>query len=310
MSERKKAKILIVDDDKAPRETMRDFLSEVGFTIEVTDTGIKAMEMLKQSSFDLIISDLRMPQMNGIDLVKNVKAIRKEIPIIVITAFATIEDAVESMKAGAFDFITKPLNVDQIKITVEKALENKRLQKMAKEREFFERLSNVDELTELANYRYFQKVLQKETDRAKRYNRPLSLMMIDIDNFKSCNDTYGHRVGDNVLKQIASLIKKNTRGCDLVARYGGEEFSVILPETSIEETQVVAERIRESIEKFIFETETGESIHSVSITIGLSSFPDKSNCKKNLIDTADLALYKGKASGKNCVVVYDERGLQ
>lgn len=297
-------KILIVDDEKGARETVGDYLAEDGFKVETTDTGIKAMEILQQSSFDLIISDLRMPGMDGIALTKNIKAMGIDAPIIVITGFATIEHAVESMKAGAFDFITKPFNFDQIKITVEKALETKRLQKLAKEREFYKKLSNSDELTELANYRYFSETLQKETSRAKRYNRPLSLMMIDIDDFKSCNDTYGHPAGDMVLKQIALLIKKNTRGCDLVARYGGEEFSVILPETSEEEAHVVTERIRESIDKFVFKTEDGKSIGNLSVTIGLSSIPKKANNKKELISTADSALYSGKASGKNCVVVY------
>jgi diguanylate cyclase (GGDEF)-like protein len=129
-------------------------------------------------------------------------------------------------------------------------------------------------------------------------------MMIDIDDFKSCNDTYGHPAGDMVLKRIASLIKKNTRGCDLVARYGGEEFSVILPETSEEEAHVVTERIRESIDKFEFKTEDGKPIGNLSVTIGLSSIPKKANNKKELISTADSALYSGKASGKNCVVIY------
>jgi diguanylate cyclase (GGDEF)-like protein len=305
MSDKQKVrKILIVDDEKGVRETIGDYLAEDGFSVETTDTGVKAMEILQQSSFDLIISDLRMPGMDGIALTRNIKAMGIDAPIIVITGFATIEHAVESMKAGAFDFITKPFNFDQIKITVEKALETKRLQKLAKEREFYKKLSNSDELTELANYRYFSETLQKETSRAKRYNRPLSLMMIDIDDFKSCNDTYGHPAGDMVLKRIASLIKKNTRGCDLVARYGGEEFSVILPETSEEEAHVVTERIRESIDKFEFKTEDGKPIGNLSVTIGLSSIPKKANNKKELISTADSALYSGKASGKNCVVVY------
>ena len=305
MSDKQKVrKILIVDDEKGARETIGDYLAEDGFSVVTTDTGIEAMEILQQSSFDLIISDLRMPGMDGIALTRNIKAMGIDAPIIVITGFATIEHAVESMKAGAFDFITKPFNFDQIKITVEKALETKRLQKLAKEREFYKKLSNSDELTKLANYRHFSETLQKETERAKRYNRPLSLMMIDIDDFKSCNDTYGHPAGDMVLKRIASLIKKNTRGCDLVARYGGEEFSVILPETSEEEAHVVTERIRESIDRFKFKTEDRKPLGNISVTIGLSSIPKNANNKKELINTADAALYSGKASGKNCVVVY------
>jgi diguanylate cyclase (GGDEF)-like protein len=304
MDEEKKIDILIVDDDADARETIGELLTLSGeFAVKTADTGTKALEILKHGSVDLVISDLLMPEMDGIALTKNIKEQGIDIPIIVTTGFASVERAVQSMQAGAADFITKPFNFNQIKITVEKALVTKKLQD---EREFYKKLSNSDALTELANYRYFQKVLQKEMARAERYNRPLSLMMIDIDDFKSCNDTHGHPAGDVVLKEIAMLIKKNTRGCDLTARYGGEEFSVILPETSEEETLVVAERIRESVEKHSFKTEENKPINNLSITIGLSSFPDKTKDKKKLIDTADSALYKGKRSGKNCVVIYRE----
>ena len=119
-------------------------------------------------------------------------------------------------------------------------------------------------------------------------------------------DTFGHLVGDTVLRQAAFLIKKNTRGCDLVSRYGGDEFSVILPETTEEEALVVAYRIREAIDECHFKTLEGKSISELSVTIGLSSLPDKSKDKKELIDTADNALYKGKANGKNRVVIYNK----
>jgi len=305
-SKNRDLKILVVDDEESSRETLGDLLTLHNFKVKTVDTAREALDILDQNSFDLIISDLIMPKMDGITLTKNIKSMGIETPVIVITAFATIEHAVESMKAGAFDFITKPFNYDQINLIINKTLENKRLQKLAMEREYYKKLSACDELTELFNYRYFNETLEKEIQRRERYNRPLTLMMIDLDNFKPINDTFGHLVGDTVLKQAASLIKKNTRGCDLVARYGGDEFSVILPETTEEEALVVAYRIREAIDEFNFETSKGKSISDLSVTIGLSSLPDKSKDKKELIDTADNALYKGKANGKNRVVVYNK----
>jgi diguanylate cyclase (GGDEF)-like protein len=304
MAETRNIKVLIVDDEAAARDTIADLLTEDGYSVTATESGEKALGLLEQSSFDLIISDLMMPSMSGIELTKSIKATGTDTPIVVITGFATIELAVESMKAGAYDFITKPFNIEQIKITVQKALETKRLQKLAGEREFYKQLSNSDELTGLSNYRYCSEMLQKEVERANRYGRPLSLMMIDIDDFKSCNDTFGHLAGDMVLKQIAMLIKKTTRDSDLVARYGGEEFTVILPETSEEEARVVADRIRDAVAKFKFKSDTNKPLGRLTITLGLSSLPNKADNMKDLIRTADFALYQGKASGKNRVVVF------
>jgi len=303
--ELQKITVLIVDDDPAALETIAELLVEAGYGVVTAPGGRRALEILEQQSgIDLIVSDLMMPQIDGIALTKEIRGMGSRIPIIVITGFATIELAVETMKAGAADFITRPFNNEQIKITIKKVLETQRLQKLAGEREFYKQLSNQDEMTGLANYRSCQETLEKEIERATRYCRPLSMMMIDIDNFKCCNDTYGHLAGDAAMMQIAGLIKKQTRTSDFVARYGGEEFMVIMPETEINEASLVAERIREAIEQHPFVSEEGSPMASLSVTIGLSSVPDRASTKKDLIRTADIALYKGKTSGKNKVVVF------
>jgi len=302
----KKTSILVVDDDPAALETLAELLVEAGYRVLGATGGQQALEMLKQQTgIDLIVSDLMMPEINGIALTKEIHGMELNIPIIVITGFATIELAVETMKAGAADFITRPFNNEQIKITIKKVLETKRLQKLAGEREFYKQLSNRDEMTGLANYRSCHETLEKETERAKRYSRPLTIMMIDIDDFKGCNDTYGHLAGDAAMMQIAGLIKKQTRTSDVVARYGGEEFMVILPEATIEEASFVAERIRQAIEKHPFVSEEGAPMASLTVTIGLSSLPDRASTKKDLIRTADIAMYKGKTSGKNKVVIFE-----
>ncbi len=302
----KKTTILVVDDDPTALETLAELLVEAGYRVLTATGGHKALELLKQQTdIDLIVSDLMMPQINGIALTKEIHSMALNIPIIVITGFATIELAVETMKAGAADFITRPFNNEQIKITIVKVLETKRLQKLAGEREFYKQLSNRDEMTGLANYRSCHETLEKETERAKRYSRPLTIMMIDIDDFKGCNDTYGHLAGDAAMMQIAGLIKAQTRTSDVVARYGGEEFMVILPEAAIDEASFVAERIRQAIEKHQFVSEEGAPIASLTVTIGLSSLPDRASTKKDLIRTADIAMYKGKTSGKNKVVIFE-----
>jgi len=301
----KKITILVVDDDPLALDTIAELLVESGYRVFTAQGGQKALDILEtQTGIDLIVSDLMMPQMDGIALTKEIHSTGLDIPIIVITGFATIELAVETMKAGAADFITRPFNNDQIKITIKKVLETKRLKKLAGEREFYKQLSNRDEMTGLANYRACHETLERETERAKRYNRPLTIMMIDIDDFKCCNDTYGHLAGDTAMVQIADLIKKQTRASDVATRYGGEEFMIILPETGIDEASAVAERIRESIAEHQFVSEEGTPMASLSVTIGLSALPDHASTKKDLIRTADIALYKGKTMGKNRVVVF------
>ena len=297
------AKILVVDDEESVRHTITELLEIKNFCVTATESAEHALKLLEQTAFDLVLSDLLMPKIDGIALAKTIKEMGLKVPVVVMTGYASIETAVESMKAGASDFITKPFNLDQITIVINRTLENKKLHQLAQEREYFEHLSNTDGLTELYNHRYFQNILNIEVERERRYKRPLSLLMIDIDDFKSCNDKHGHLMGDVVLQQVGTLVKKSTRGCDYVARYGGEEFAVILPETTKQEALVVAERIRASIAEHLFTTSTGKSIGNVTVTIGLSSFPEDAQERVALIDKADQRLYQGKTLGKNRICV-------
>ncbi len=298
-------KILLVDDEDDARVTLAELLEINEFSVTATDSGVNALKLLQEQSFDLVISDLFMPGLDGISLAKAIKEKELNVPVVVMTGFASIETAVESMKAGAADYINKPFNLDHIKIVINRTLETKRLQQKAQEREYYENLSNIDALTELNNYRYFRMVLEIEMERQKRYKRPLSLMMIDIDDFKICNDTCGHLVGDTVLKQIALLIKKMTRSCDYAVRYGGEEFAMILPETTKQEAAIVAERVRSAVERFTFDTGNQGSRKKITITLGLASFPEDGLDQRSLIEKADHHLDRGKASGKNQVCLSD-----
>lgn len=164
--------------------------------------------------------------------------------------------------------------------------------------------SITDELTQIYNVRYFRTRLQTEIDRAKRYNRPLSLIMLDIDFFKKVNDTYGHSVGDTVIKTVARILRTSVREVDVVARYGGEEMAAILPETDEKSAIIVAERIRQKIQKEIVETKQGSL--NVTASFGISQFPLDGVTMDLLIDFADQALYLAKHSGRNCVKIYTE----
>jgi diguanylate cyclase (GGDEF)-like protein len=298
--------ILIVDDEEYSRKILTELLAAKGYKTQAADSGSIALEMLRSGVYDLVITDLVMPRVDGIALTRQITALGIDVPIIVVTGFATIEYAVESMKAGAFDFITKPFNFDQIQLTVEKAFETRQLRQLANKTEFYRQLSHSDELTQLANYRAFHETFQREIDRALRYDHFLGLLVIDIDDFKNCNDTYGHLAGDEALKQVAGLIKQNTRGCDFIARYGGDEFFAVLTETDEPGAVVVAERIRVGVERHVFLDENQCEISTLTVTVGVSSLPSRATSKRDLIRTADFALYQGKAAGKNRVVLFEQ----
>lgn len=164
-----------------------------------------------------------------------------------------------------------------------------------------------DGLTGAYNHRHFQESLQKELGRAERLNRPLTVLMLDIDDFKSVNDRYGHPVGDAILQRIVTEIRGEVRGdMDLVARYGGEEFAVILPETSIAEGTEVAERVRRRVDERLFRPPDSADVLRVTVSIGLATYPHDATTKKELMDRADAALYRAKRGGKNAVAVTSE----
>lgn len=162
----------------------------------------------------------------------------------------------------------------------------------------------TDALTGLYNYRYFLSVLDREFKRATHYRRPLSLMMLDIDYFKRYNDTHGHSLGNDVLRDIASIMRHVCRDIDFVFRYGGEEFVVLFPETDIEEATVIAEQIRSTIAEYPFCGEETQPGGNITVSIGVSSYPGDALSDKSLLEHADTALYLAKRTTKNCVIPY------
>jgi diguanylate cyclase (GGDEF)-like protein len=162
-------------------------------------------------------------------------------------------------------------------------------------------LSLRDGLTEVHNRRYFEIMLQKETERSRRYRRDLAVIMIDIDRFKLYNDAYGHPAGDEALKEIVQCILRGARrGLDVVTRYGGEEFAVILPETDVEGAWLVAESMRREVEG------TGKLLQPTTVSLGIASLRGEKVRPEELVDEADRALYQAKAQGRNRTVVYEE----
>jgi diguanylate cyclase (GGDEF)-like protein len=183
------------------------------------------------------------------------------------------------------------------------AIENARSYNEAREQ------SIRDSLTGAYNHRHFQEVLQREMGRAERLGRPLTVLMLDIDDFKTINDRFGHPVGDAVLQGIVAEIRSEVRGdMDLLARYGGDEFAVVLPETPVGEAILVAERVRRRIDERLFRMPDSRELLRTTVSIGLATYPEDAQEKKDLVEKADAALYRAKRGGKNAVVQTSEPG--
>jgi diguanylate cyclase (GGDEF)-like protein len=299
-------KILIVDDEEDILNSLKDFLIDNQFEVVTAENGQDALEVIENDQIDIVMSDLLMPRMDGIALTRAIQEMGLNIPVIIMTAYASIENAVEAMKAGAAEFVSKPFKFNHTLFIIEKVMETKELQEMAQRSEYYKKLSTVDDLTDLYNRRFFKHCLTNEIRRHARYRRQLNLLMIDIDNFKKVNDTHGHLGGDQVLKQLAKLFRKSIRACDFLARYGGEEFVVILPETSESEAFMVGERIVLSVNQKVFKISKGKILKKLSVSIGLASYPNDAVDPDDLIRKADLALYRSKQLGKNRICIFKE----
>ncbi|MBM4078925.1 MAG: diguanylate cyclase [Planctomycetes bacterium] len=299
-------RILVVDDEEIMRSVLTDVLGARGHQVTSCSSAESALILLGQTSFDLVITDIVMPKMDGIELLRRAKALAPDSDFIVITAYASIETAVQSMQLGAADYITKPFNADQIRIVVDKTLYRRSLERFARERAYYEQLSRIDGLTGVLNHRAFHQVLDSEVGRSGRYGHELSLIMIDVDDFKAYNDTYGHQAGDGVLKQLAQIFRLYTRNSDYVARYGGEEFCIALTETGRKGTVILARRLIEIVANTKFNESLIRDAKRVTISAGVASLPTDATNKDELLRKADRALYAAKAAGKNMLCVHGE----
>ncbi len=453
-----KGNILVVDDDRFFRVRCSDVLKEAGYAVATATSGEEALDLVETKDFDVVITDLVMPGMDGLAVLEGVRRRNALIDVIIVTGHSTIESAVTALKNGAFDYITKPVNDDVLLHTLASCLEKKHLieenqeirqslklfevswqvsktldqdklheasldailqvvpceagalirydcankllrikavrhtdkktaasivrtmishfgegiknsQKIvvlreeelneeeraglagygavmvvpivAKDRptgflvvlrkagaepwstkdrkrasfvaghisisyenarkyEEAQQLIFVDSLTNLYNSKYLHKILEKELQRSSRLNLPVSLLFIDIDDFKKVNDTNDHLVGSKVLVEMGETILRCVREVDTVVRYGGDEYVVILVDAGYDQALLIAERIRSTVEETVFQKEEGLNI-KLTVSIGVATYPVHTRDRKQLIKIADKAMYKAKDAAKNCV---------
>jgi len=297
-------KILIVDDDRKIVEMLEIGLNALGYRTVMAYDGEAAIDMVLKEIPDIILLDLNLPKKNGFEVCRQVRMEIKDnyIPIIMITARDDISSKIEGLDTGADDYITKPVDIKEVMARIKSMLRIKSLQdELRTAKDELQELAVRDYLTGCFNRRYFTEILQIELKKSSRYDKSFGCIMLDVDDFKKINDNYGHPFGDEVLKQIADILRDNLRESDIIGRYGGEEFIALLPNISQRvELEQICERIRKKVEKTFFKTDSGNINTTVSIGASLCEGKKSgSNCD-DIISNIDKALYKAKWDGKNC----------
>ena len=285
-------RVLIIDDEALLCELFTDMLTDQGYEVESATEADHGLDRLRSAHFDVVLLDLMLGRMSGFEVLEKIRQMYYPPVVLVMTGYGSTEIAVEAMKQGAADFITKPVDSVLLDIRIRKAIDERRAQ----------RLAITDGLTGLYNRRYFEERLDEETRRSRRYARPMSLLMMDIDFFKQYNDTCGHLKGDDVLRKVAQILQRHSRETDIAARYGGEEFVMILPETDPLNASRLGDRIRMSVEETPFEGEAQIPTKKVTISLGVSCLAQGED-GHDALERADQALYASKQSGKNRVTV-------
>ncbi len=289
--------ILIVDDDKAIREPANDFFELKDYVVESVTDAEEAIKKLETFKADIVITDIMMEGMDGLELTKYIKDNLK-IKVIVMTGFIADYSYKDAIDIGASDFIFKPFHFEELDLRIKRVLNEIELEKeYGKSIEKMKKLVITDDLTSLHNSRHFSNLIDSEILRHHRYSRPLSLLMLDIDFFKNYNDTWGHFEGDNVLSQLGKVINSCIRTTDTAFRYGGEEFAVLLPETKLKKACGVGKRIKDSVSSMVFHPKP-DSTANITISIGATELI-KNDDRETFVKRGDKALYISKDTGRN-----------
>jgi diguanylate cyclase (GGDEF)-like protein len=302
------ATILVADDEPINRSLIQRRLERAGYHVLTAQNGQEAVEKTRERLPDLVLLDIMMPVMDGLEACRLIKgdATTRDIPVIFLSARDETEVKVSGLSLGANDYISKPFKAEELLARVDVAMRLKRerdhLRTSAAEAlaqsELAQERAMTDALTGMLNRYGLQRVLAHEHAEARRYNRPLSCLMIDLDNFKTINDTYGHSAGDTALQQVAAILTEVVRRSDMVFRYGGEEFLVLLPETELEGAASLAEKIRAAAAARLFGG--GERLFHLTLSAGASNLCDGES-GNDMIARADVALYQAKEQGRNRV---------
>ncbi|MFZ2542147.1 MAG: diguanylate cyclase [Gallionella sp.] len=315
-----KLKVLMVEDSKVSIKIITEFLNELGVQLLTAETGAAAIELYRSERPDIILLDIILPDINGYEVAKQVRKIQRKddwTAIIFLSVMSKDDDLARGIEAGGDDYLIKPVGrvVLQAKVAamyrlvqMQRALAtmteqlNQTNEQLYLSNQELQQVSVTDGLTGISNRRLFDEYLKREWRRCARIQKPLSIVMLDMDYFKKYNDRYGHPAGDECLKAAAKVIANAVpRASDLAARYGGEEFVLILGETDEEGARWVANRIRQQVVRLKVVNEESPH-HYATVSCGISTvLPSDDMSADKLVKSADNALYLAKEQGRNTV---------
>ena len=321
----KTLKVLYVEDNKAAQEAVGELLGLFFSDIVTAVDGVDGLEKFKKDKFDMVVSDIKMPRMNGIEMAKIIRESSSTVAIIMVTAHQESEYLLECIRCSVDGYLLKPIDIQQLEETISKVVNKlycdraiqdyeQHLQEQVKQRtkelevahEELISIANKDPMTELYNRRYFNEISNTLLQISKREKNALSALMIDIDRFKVVNDSYGHLVGDEVLKRVAKILLEMIRESDIAVRFGGEEFIILLPGTELSGAAVIAQKMRKSIELAEIVLDDN-SVVKFTVSIGIATCDCYNDIDiDDLVHHVDVAMYDAKRSGRNKVVLYNK----
>lgn len=295
-------KILIADDDPAILANLANLVNEIGHEPFCVTSGIEVYTLLSEQKYNIAIIDWELPDKKGCNICHDIRKQEgtEHIYIIMLSSDEKTENIQLALESGANDYLTKSFNTIELKARINVGIRTAKLEKqMTEMNEKLKLLASTDSQTKLLNHGSILQELRVELNRSKREDTTTGVMMLDIDDFKAVNDTYGHQVGDKVLRRFSDTLKESCRVYDRVGRYGGEEFLIVLPRTTMEQAMDIGERLLKEIENLVFD----DIVEGMKITcsIGICSSTSFLEYSSALVAAADTALYEAKENGKNRV---------
>lgn len=302
--------IMVVDDDLDHLKFLKKTLEYEGYKVKTVDSGEEAIKAIADNPPDLLILDVNMPGISGIETLHLLRKELSYVAVIFVSANDKPEDVRRGLDAGADDYIRKPFEVNELISRIKAKLRVKDLNdQLRAANEKLKELIEIDDLTGLYNMRSIYQKLENEIVRSERFKKVLAIVMMDMDFFKTVNDNHDHLFGSHVLSEVGKIIKANIRQVDFAARYGGDEFLVAITETSHEGALLFANRLREKITQTLFKSGNDSVKLTASLGVAITN-PNVNIDARDLVRKADEYLYEAKKKGRNRVEFFDYSELK